>query len=320
MTALLHRPINAREASGSAGLPTGLVYDKRFQDHWLHRGHPESPDRVRAITAALQDQQLIAAGRKINISRDPRPWIETVHTPEHIESLQRAHPQSHATTSLAVAGVLDAVHAVCSGELRNAFCATRPPGHHAENTGRVEGFCLYNHVAIAARYARQAFGYDRVLIVDWDYHHGNGTESAFYTDPGVLFFSTHDWYAYPGTGDPGRTGSGQGAGYNINVHLPCGTTDQMIIDAFEQRLVPAVDEFKPELILVSAGFDSRRHDLLGCYEVSDAGFIELTRIVMCLADRHCAGRLVSILEGGYNIPGTASAVVAHVKTLMENSC
>ncbi|MEX2516947.1 MAG: histone deacetylase, partial [Gammaproteobacteria bacterium] len=157
---------------------------------------------------------------------------------------------------------------------------------------------------------------ERILIVDWDYHHGNGTEAAFYDDPGVLFFSTHDINAYPGTGHSGDTGSGAGKGYTINVPLGCGATDADIIAAFRDRLLPAATDFKPEFILISAGFDSRESDLLGCYDITDAGFAELTRMMLELADQHCAGRLVSILEGGYNLQGNASAAAAHVGELV----
>ncbi len=307
-----------RRLMAVAGARTGMVYDPRFLDHWIQPGHPESPDRLRAIHAAFSAADIFEQTAAVPISADPDAWIRTIHSAAHIKAIQTRHPRAHAVTRWVVAGALEAVDQVCRGTLRNAFCASRPPGHHATNTGREEGFCFYNTIAIAARYAQQACGLERLLIVDWDYHHGNGTEAAFYTDPSVLFFSTHDRYAYPGTGDPARTGTGAGAGFNINVHLPCGTTDAMIIDAFRQQLLPAVEAFRPDLILVSAGFDSRKDDLLGCYEMTDAGFVALTRMLMQLADRHCHGRLVSILEGGYALRGLASAAVAHVQTLLES--
>lgn len=296
---------------------TGLLYDDVFMDYWLDEGHPESPGRLRSVSIALEKAQLFSRAHPVTISRPPEEWIQTIHTRSHIESIRKYYPQAHKITRLVVSGVLNAVQDVCTGQIRNAFCATRPPGHHAKNTGREEGFCFYNTIAIAARFAQMEFNLGKILIVDWDYHHGNGTESAFYSDPSVLFFSTHDLFAYPGTGDPRRKGSGKGKGFNINVHLPCGTTDQMIIDAFVQQLVPVANDFKPDMILISAGFDSRRNDLLGCYDVTDKGFIELTRIVMQLADKHCDGRIVSILEGGYTLSGLASATVAHVQQLMS---
>ncbi len=306
-------------AATGAGRRTGLLYDKRFLNHWLQPGHPESPQRLQAVVAALSQAGLFDSTTAVKPQIDADRWIHTIHTAEHIASLKQRHSQGQKITQLVVSGVLEAVDQVCRGELANAFCATRPPGHHAENTGRVEGFCFYNHVAIAARYAQEVFGYERVLIVDWDYHHGNGTESAFYSDPSVLFFSTHDVNAYPGTGHPARQGTGAGKGYNINIHLPCGTTDKMIVDTYQQRLVPVVQAYKPDLILLSCGFDSRQDDLLGCYDVTDAGFVTLTRMMLELADIYCQGRLVSILEGGYTPDGLASACVAHVQSLLAGN-
>jgi acetoin utilization deacetylase AcuC-like enzyme len=198
------------------------------------------------------------------------------------------------------------------------FVLLAPPGHHAMNTGQEEGFCYYNHIAIAARYAQQVYKLKKILIIDWDYHHGNGTEWAFYSDPSVLFFSTHDMNNYPGTGSPARTGEGDGVGFNINVHLKCGATDDDIIKAFKDNLLPAADDFKPDLILISAGFDSRQDDLLGCHKITDKGFTQLTHIVKSIAANHCDGKIVSLLEGGYNIEGNASAVVAHVEALTKS--
>lgn len=296
---------------------TGLLYDERYLEHWLEPGHPESPDRLRAITAAIKQKGLFQQNHLVTGQIEPDEWIRTVHTDAHIKGLQAKQPDSEKIARLAVSGVLKTVQQVCSGKLRNAFCLTRPPGHHAENTGDVQGFCFYNHIAIAARYAQKTFAHKNVLIVDWDYHHGNGTETAFYTDPSVLVFSTHDLNAYPGTGHPSRKGEGEGEGYNINVHLPCGTTDAMIIKAFEDHLLPAADQIKPDLVLISAGFDSRKDDILGCYDVTDDGFAKLTGMMMDLADQYCDGRLVSILEGGYTGQGLASASVSHLQALMK---
>ncbi len=306
--------------AGDSSLPlaqnTGLIYDEFYLKHWLEPGHPESPERLEAIIQQITESALLGQHTRFDMLDDIEQQLELIHTKEHIAALKKSNSLSHDVVCRVVSDVLSATKAVCAGKLDNAFCATRPPGHHAENTGRVEGFCLYNSIAIAARYAQKQPGIEKVLIIDWDYHHGNGTESAFYDDPSVLFFSTHDWYAYPGTGDPSKRGSGNGEGYNINVHLPCGTDDEMIVSAFKTKLLPAVKRFKPDLILISAGFDSRIDDLLGCFEVSDDGFIQLTKMSMALANEYCDGRVVSILEGGYNIKGNASAVIAHVKTLM----
>ena len=304
----------ARARATQARGRVAVVHDPLFAEHWLADGHPESPSRYHAVMDALDGGGLLG-----KVALPPpiaaEPAVFAVHTRRHFEQIRRAYGRSHVVALRAVGAGLAGVRAVCEGQAARAFCVTRPPGHHALNSGREEGFCFYNTAAVAARYAQRAYGLAKVLIVDWDYHHGNGTEAAFYDDPSVLFFSTHDYHAYPGTGDPARTGAGEGRGYNVNVHLDCGADDDAIIAAFERVLLPAARRFRPDLVLVSAGFDSRRDDLLGCFDVSDAGFTRLTQIVCALADAYCDGRVVSVLEGGYSLPGLASAAAAHVAAL-----
>jgi acetoin utilization deacetylase AcuC-like enzyme len=299
---------------------TGLVYDDRYLEHTLslRRGqpHPESPERLRKITEALKAEGLDKALERIQPLDGPLPYIRAHHTPEHVASI-REIDVTGPVAELTVAGALGAVRAVAEGRVRNAFCAIRPPGHHANNTGREEGFCFYSTAAIAAKYVQKELGHKKVLIIDWDYHHGNGTQNAFYSDPTVLFFSTHDWYGYPGTGDPSLTGQGEGSGLNINVHLDCGAKDVDMLRTWDTKLMPAVNRFQPDFVLISAGFDSRKDDLLGCFDVTDEAFKTMTRTTMSFADQYCNGRLVSLLEGGYNVDGLARAVVAHVSTLLE---
>ena len=199
----------------------------------------------------------------------------------------------------------------------HAFVAARPPGHHARNDGREEGFCFYNNVAIAAKYL-QKNGFEKILIVDWDYHHGDGTEYFFYQDPSVLFFSTHDWNAYPGTGAPERQGVGEGYGFNINVHLPCGSGNIEIERAFTDILLPNAEKFKPDFVLISAGFDSREKDPLGCFIIDDFGFRRITQIVLEITNKFADGKILSILEGGYNPIGVASSAEAHIEELFQN--
>lgn len=294
---------------------TGVILDSRFADYQISASHPESPQRYLAVAEALTHAEFAGKLQKLTAHPAEPKWLSTIHSTAHQASIKRHSPQAYDIACLATGGVLACIDAVLGGQVKNAFCASRPPGHHATNTGQEEGFCYFNHIAIAARYAQQQYGLQKILIVDWDYHHGNGTEWAFYDDPSVLFFSTHDMLAYPGTGLPARTGSGDGKGFNINVHLPCGSGDIDILDAFQQYLEPAVNDFRPELILVSAGFDSRVDDLLGCHEITDDGFQTLTRFVMQLADKYCDGKLISVMEGGYQIAGLQQAVLAHVKTL-----
>ena len=296
---------------------TGYVNDPIFLLHHIAPGHPETPERMKYIQNIMEESDIWNDLIQVSLKPEIGDWLKAVHSELHIASIKNNMPISHEVAVAAVRGCLAAVDQVSTSAINNAFCATRPPGHHALNTGKEEGFCYYNTVAIAARYAQKKYGLENILIIDWDYHHGNATEEMFYDDPSVLFFSTHDFYAYPGTGDPIKKGEGRGLGYNINVHLPCGTNDQTIVDIYNSILMPAANRFKPDLILISAGFDSRTHDLLGCFDITDTGFATMTKIVMRIANTHCDGRIVSILEGGYDLKGTASAVNAHVYTLLN---
>lgn len=308
-------------AQPSPSWNTGFAYDDGMLEH-THS--TEVSERLVVINQAMAATGLDALVTPVAFLDNPYPHIEAVHTTSHIEQVS-AIPRTGEAARLAVAGLLGAVKAVHNGTVRNAFCAIRPPGHHAHNVGGEEGFCFYGNVAIAARYA-QSLGYARVLIVDWDYHHGNGTQDVFYADGSVFFVSTHNWYDYPGTGSPGLTGEGDGAGYNLNIHLECGATDSQFLSAFDMQIIPLADDFKPDFVLISAGFDSRRHDLLGCFEITDNGFAEATRKLMALADTHCDGRIVSALEGGYRVTdeviggthtGTiGDAAAAHVSALL----
>lgn len=311
---LLFGPLKVALAASSEAR-TGFVYDDLFLEHWLEEGHPESPGRLRSIMKLLEQSGLLQHLNRISPNNDILAELALIHTAQHVHALKTKHEKSNNVALAVVGGILAATDEVCSGRLKNAFCATRPPGHHARNTGKVEGFCFYNGVAVAARHAQESYGLKKILIVDWDYHHGDGTESFFYSDPSVLYFSTHDYYAYPGTGNPANVGEGAGKGLNINVHLDCKSTDKDIINAFKEKLLPAAHQFKPDLILISAGFDSRQDDLLGCFDISDEGYRQITKMVMQLAEQYCDGRIVSVLEGGYNLEGLASAVKVHIETL-----
>ncbi len=295
---------------------TGLVYREAFLRHQIRPGHPESPLRLIRMIEAFRAAGLLEAAVPVENWPDAQPFLRGRHQAAHVDRIRRI-PQTGAIAELAVAGALAAVRDVSAGTLRNAFCAIRPPGHHANDTGAEEGFCYYSNAAIAADYARRECGHDRVLIVDWDYHHGNATQNAFYRDPAVLFFSTHNWHDYPGTGDPGLTGGGEGAGTNCNVHLGPGAADRDMLAAWDRTLLPAVERFRPDFVIVSAGFDSRKDDLLGSFEVTDDAFRRMTRTLMDVADHYCGGRLVSLLEGGYNVDGSARAAAAHLAALAD---
>ncbi|MAY90735.1 MAG: histone deacetylase [Rickettsiales bacterium] len=294
---------------------TLIMIDPIFLKHHIAPNHPETPKRIEYINAAIKNSGFKNITANINFKGDISEWIKKIHTAEHIKEIAKKSPIAHSVAKAGVKACINAIDKVANRQNKNIFCATRPPGHHALNSGQEEGFCYYNNVAIAAKYAQEKYKLKKVLIIDWDYHHGNGTEAAFYDDSSVLFFSTHDQFAYPGTGSPSKKGKGTGKGYNINVHLPCGTSDKMIIEKFKKILVPEAKKFKPDLILISAGFDSKKNDLLGCFDITDSGFIELTKIVMEIAHKFCEDKIVSILEGGYNLEGNAKAVIAHVSAL-----
>ncbi|MFZ4498267.1 MAG: histone deacetylase [Burkholderiales bacterium] len=308
------RPARAKPMTPTA---TGWVWDDIFLTPVFSPTHPEQPERVAAIRRAVEAQGLARELRPIAIRPPTEAELRLIHTDDHIAGIRRKH--GDAIDRLGRAGVgaaLAACEAVHAREVRNAFVCSRPPGHHARNDGEVVGFCLYNNVAIAARHLQRNLGYKRILIVDWDYHHGDGTEHFFYEDPSVLLFDTHDWRAYPRTGDPARRGAGEAVGTKISVDLPCGATDAQMLRAFDERLLPAADSFRPDFVLVSAGFDSRTQDKLGCFDITDEGYRQMTTRVCAIARKHCAGRVVSVLEGGYNFEGIASGVATHVRALM----
>ncbi len=211
--------------------------------------------------------------------------------------------------------MIAAIDAVMDGRAANAFCALRPPGHHASRS-RAMGFCLFNNAAIGARYAQQRYGLQRILIVDWDVHHGNGTQAIFLNDPTVLCFSVHQYPFYPGTGAASETGAGPGRGYTINVPLPAASGNAEYLRVFETVLRPRALDFVPDMILISAGFDALAHDPLGGMNVTAAGFARMTRIVRQIAAQTCGGRLVSLLEGGYRLDGLGAAAAGHVAELI----
>ncbi|NWF85152.1 MAG: histone deacetylase [Bryobacteraceae bacterium] len=309
----------------------GLVFDERVILHDPGDGHPESPERVRVLRRVFQDASIKDRLPRIHSRMATGDDLRQVHTKHYMDVVRHdLHRKSRTlstgdtglnehseTSALAAAGAtLAAVDAVFQTPLKRAFAAVRPPGHHA-TASRGMGFCIFNNAALAARYARKAHGVDRVLIADWDVHHGNGTQDIFYADPAVFFFSTHQWPWYPGTGAPDETGEGAGKGLTMNCPFPAGSGRAEILGAFRKKLMPAMDDFKPGLVIVSAGFDSRRGDPLGKFTLTDGDFRELTELMLEIAGKHAGGRLVSVLEGGYSMEGLARAVKAHVQTLME---
>jgi acetoin utilization deacetylase AcuC-like enzyme len=310
---------------------TGFVYHPAYLEHDMGAGHPESPNRLRAIVQQLEQSGTMASLTRIAPRKAEEEWITQIHTPSYVAALNRnvptaglvsldpdtsMSPGSLNAAYLAVGGALAAVDAIMAKQVDHAFCAVRPPGHHAE-AGRAMGFCLFNNVAIAARYVQKKYGLGRVLIVDWDVHHGNGTQHSFEDDPTVLFFSTHQYPHYPGTGRATERGKGAGAGYTINVPMEAGEGDEEYHAIFLKSLVPAVDAFKPEFVIISAGFDAHKDDPLASMGLTEAGYADLTEIVAGIAKRHAKGRILSSLEGGYNLKALAASVEAHIKALLN---
>ena len=311
------------------GRGTALLIDPVFKLHDTGPGHPERPERYDALTRAFQRAGLIESLLPVAVRPATEDEIALCHTRPYIDTVKRdiaagarelstgdttISPRSWEVALDAAGGVMNAIDQVFKKKAVNAFCAVRPPGHHARpNQGM--GFCIFNNVAITARYAQRTHGVDRVLIADWDVHHGNGTQDTFYSDGSVFFFSTHQSPWYPGTGDPNETGEGRGRGCTLNCPFSAGAGREEILGVFQERLLHAADQFKPDLVLISAGFDSRFGDPLGRFTLSDRDFADLTQVMLEIADKHAGGRLVSVLEGGYDLAGLASAATAHVQAL-----
>jgi acetoin utilization deacetylase AcuC-like enzyme len=310
---------------------TGLVYDPRYLDHDMGVGHPESPNRLRAIMQQLEHSGTAARLVRIEPRMAEDEWILQVHTPGYVAALRKHAPTSgrvslDGDTSmspgsltaayLAAGGALAGIDAILNRQVDHVFCAVRPPGHHAE-AGRAMGFCLFNNVAIAARYVQQKYELKRILIVDWDVHHGNATQHSFEDDPSVLFFSTHQYPHYPGTGRATECGTGAGKGFTINVPMEAGEGDDEYHAVFQKLLVPAADDFKPDFVIVSAGFDAHKDDPLASMGLTEEGYADLTGLVVGIAKRHAHGRVLSSLEGGYNLTALAGSVNAHISVLLN---
>ncbi len=310
---------------------TAILLDPVYEKHTTGPRHPESPQRYQAVTEALHGLGILKSAPKVEKRRATLEEIELCHSREYIETVKHdvargLHDLSTGDTSIgpasldvaleAVGGVLNAVDSVMSRTADNAFCAVRPPGHHA-TPDRGMGFCIFNNVAIAARFAQKKHGVERVMIVDWDVHHGNGTQDIFYRDGSVFFFSTHQYPWYPGTGLMHETGDGAGRNTTVNCPLPAGSGREQIAGAVRAKLTPAADAYRPDLVIISAGFDSRMGDPLGKFTLTDDDFAELTDLMLEIADKHAGGRLLSVLEGGYSLPGLAAGVSAHVGRLAQ---
>jgi len=312
-------------------MKVGFVYDPIYLEHDTGQ-HPENTKRLEAIISHLERTGL---KQQLTLIRPRAASIEElslVHDEQYISHIRDVAQKgggwlgadtvmsssSYEAALYAAGGVIRATEAVMNGEVNSAFALVRPPGHHATYE-QAMGFCLFNNVAIATKCALANYKLERILIVDFDVHHGNGTQAAFYDNPHVLYISTHEYPFYPGTGSIEETGSGAAEGATINIPLPAGSGDTEYLEVFEQIIVPAAIRFKPQFILVSAGYDTHWADELALMQVSVTGFAQIVKVIKGLADELCNGRLVLSLEGGYNLNALAVSIKATFDVLLGNS-
>ena len=323
----------ALEAPPVNPTPSQLAYltDPIFHEHDTGADHPESIARIKTVDSAMKKFKDNPQLKALHPQPADLAVIEYCHEKSYMDKARdeikagvhklstgdtNVSAKSYDAAVMAVGAICGGVDAVMNGTSKTAFCAVRPPGHHA-SAAKGMGFCVFNNIAVGARYAQKKHKLPRVAILDWDVHHGNGTQDIFYEDGSVFFFSTHQSPWYPGTGAENETGFGAGKGMTLNCPFPAESGHKQIFGAFKEKLAPALKEFKPDLIMLSAGFDSRKDDPLGRFLLSDDDFKELTVFSMELAKEYAQGRLVSVLEGGYNLSGLKHAVEAHVSTLLK---
>ncbi|MBO0333456.1 histone deacetylase family protein [Sneathiella sp. CAU 1612] len=295
--------------------------------HDTGTGHPERADRLRAVLHQLDPENFPTLVRR-EAPLASREQLALAHTQAHLDHLTarapvagiidldpdtKMSPGSQTAALYAAGAVVAAIDAVMETPQSSAFCAIRPPGHHAE-ANRAMGFCLYNNVAVGAYYARKKYGLERIAVVDFDVHHGNGTQAIFERDPGMFYASTHQAPFYPGTGDASETGVGN----IVNVPLAAGSGSRAFREAYDTVILPALEAFRPELVIISAGFDGHEKDPIGNHKLTGADYSWLTKKLMVLADKHASGRVVSALEGGYDLEGLADGSHAHVKALLRD--
>ncbi len=319
----------------STARKTGLVTSPEYLRHRPRPDHPESPKRLRALLAGIRKEGLQNSLVFLPPYVPDLAFLETVHSPDYLarfrESVRNGEkifstrdcsmsPETWDIALLAAGGVMAGVDAVMNGRVENVFCAVRPPGHH---TGRAftMGFCFINNVAVGAIYARTVYGVERIFILDWDVHHGNGTQEIFEADPLTYYCSIHEHptFCFPGTGRRMERGTGSGAGFTLNLPLKPFAGDAELVETFEKEVVPEIDRFGPGLIMISAGFDGHDNDPIADLKYTEKSYVHLTRRVCELADRHCGGRIVSVLEGGYEGPHFASSVITHLRELQGRS-
>jgi acetoin utilization deacetylase AcuC-like enzyme len=310
---------------------TALIYHPDFSKHRVGQEHPERPQRITEVMQRIKASTFASDIQWIQAEEADDDPILLNHTTQHVDwvsnltSLAQISPVSADTHAcpetprivrFGVGSVIKAIDMVMAGKAKNAFCAVRPPGHHAESD-RAMGFCFFNNVAIGAHYLRQQYALERVAIIDWDVHHGNGTQNSFYRDEHVFFCSIHQAPHYPGTGAASETGQGKGLGSTLNIPVPYGSEDSSYFDIFKRRVGPALRTYNPDFILLSAGFDAHWRDPLGDIRLTTEGFRTLSKMVAEWAGLQSQGRLVSVLEGGYDLEGLCESTQVHLEALIE---
>ncbi len=309
-------------------LSTGFVFHPDYLKHDSGQNHPESSERLSLLIEHLEKKGILSRLKNIEPYPAAIEWLETVHDSSYIKTVERickngggmldpdtrVSPESYRVALLAAGGVMAAVDTVMDQRVKNAFCAVRPPGHHAEKD-KAMGFCIFNNVAIGARYVQKKFGLKKIFLVDWDVHHGNGTQNIFWSDPSVFYFSIHQYPHYPGTGSENEVGEGEGEGYTFNMPMCAGSGELEYIEVFENILFPMASKFSPDFIFISAGFDAHEDDPLAQINLSETGYKKMTEVITRLAAECCEGRLVSVLEGGYNSTSLSASVEKHILAL-----
>jgi len=308
---------------------TAVIYHPDFELHDTGNSHPETRSRARIIYDFIKNSDINHELAWLKPEPVDLRWIKKIHGVDYINHVEnaclsgeniidqgdtKACPASFEIARLAAGAAIKGVDHVMNNEFKNAFCCCRPPGHHAE-VDTALGFCLFNNIAILARYLQKQYGLDKIAIIDWDVHHGNGTQHAFEADPSVLYVSTHQYPFYPGTGAASEQGVGRGKGSVVNCPMPAGATDSLYRLAFAERIIPALERFAPEAILISAGFDAHAEDPLAEVQLSTDAFTWMTQQLLEVADRHAEGRVISLLEGGYNLSRLGECVATHLNEL-----
>lgn len=312
-------------------MTTGFVYDLRYLEHDTGTGHPECPERLLFTIKHLEKLPWFKELKQLKPVSPELDWVLHLHSSDYIKRVKESCEKklsildtpdvvicekSYDIALLAVGAVIRLADELVHGNIKNGFALLRPPGHHAEYD-RAMGFCLFNNVAILARYLQKQHGFDKVVILDWDVHHGNGTQNTFYNDPSVFYISLHQYPFYPGTGAEKETGEGKGNGYTLNCPMDSGSTDKDYKEAFIKKILPRMKEFKPEAVIISAGFDAHKDDPLGNIFLSTDCYKWMTERLVEMAGEYSGGRIISVLEGGYNLKVLPECVETHLSALLS---